>query len=223
MTVPYTDFSDVTPVRPVGNVYRSYGKRALDIGFVLISAPVVLPLLALILLATWIEGGSPLYVQRRIGRCGREFRCWKVRTMVRDADAALARLIADDETVAREWALNQKLADDPRITRLGRFLRKSSLDELPQLLNVVNGTMTLVGPRPFLPDQQVLYADGRREASYYDLVPGISGLWQVSRRSAGSFGERARYDEEYAQRMSLLFDIEILWLTAGVVLRATGI
>lgn len=223
MTVPYPDFSNVTPVRPAGGVYSTVGKRALDITMVLLCTPVVLPLLALILVFTWAQGGKPLFVQRRIGLGGREFRCWKVRTMVQDADLVLDRLVRTDAAIAHEWALNQKLTRDPRITRLGQFLRRSSLDELPQLWNVLNGTMSLIGPRPFTPDQRPLYAQGRSDASYYKLRPGISGLWQVSRRNAGSFAERAHFDEDYSQRIGLSFDLEILWRTVWVVLRATGI
>lgn len=223
MIVPYPDFSDVTPVPTHPSLYSSIGKRAVDIALVLVAIPVVVPILALIMIVTWLQGGRPIFVQHRIGRGGQTFRFWKIRTMVHKADEALAQLISTDDGIAQEWALNQKLVNDPRITRFGRFLRKTSLDELPQLLNVLNGTMTLVGPRPFTPDQQSLYAQGRADASYYMLRPGISGLWQVSRRSAGSFGERVHYDEEYSQRMSLSFDVEILWRTFSVIMRATGI
>jgi lipopolysaccharide/colanic/teichoic acid biosynthesis glycosyltransferase len=177
---------------------------------------------ALILLATWLEGGSPLYLQARVGRGGALFRCWKVRTMVRGADELLARLVEEDDDIAREWHHHQKLTRDPRITRLGRLLRRSSLDELPQLWNVLNGTMSLVGPRPFTPAQRGLYAGGRGDLAYYDLRPGISGLWQVSRRNAGSFAERVSYDEQYGRSVSLLTDLSILWRTFAVVLRATG-
>lgn len=223
MTVPYLDLSDATRVRTTYGFYATFGKRALDLAMVLISAPIVLPALLLILALTWIQGGKPIYMQRRIGRDGREFHCWKVRTMVQDADQVLDRLVREDDDIAREWALNQKLARDPRITRLGQFLRRSSLDELPQLWNVLNGTMSLIGPRPFTPDQRPLYAQGRPDASYYKLRPGISGLWQVCRRNSGSFAERAHFDEDYSQRMGLAFDLEILWRTVSVVLRATGI
>ncbi len=222
MTVPYADFSIAVPVRPVSRLYSSVLKRLLDVGVVLMAAPVVLPLLSLILLLTWLQGGSPLYVQHRIGRGGRRFRCWKVRTMVRDADAVLAQLCESDPAIAAEWAQNQKLANDPRITRLGRFLRKSSLDELPQLWNVLTGTMSLVGPRPFMPEQQALYAGGQVDAAYYRVRPGISGLWQVSRRNAGGFAERVHYDEAYARSLSLKSDLAILWRTFSVVLKATG-
>lgn len=222
MTVPFSDFSVSSPVRPYTRLYEGLGKRFLDLMLVLLAAPVAVPLVGLILLATWREGGRPLYVQHRIGRGGQLFRCWKVRTMVQDADAVLAQLIGSDPALADEWHLNQKLSRDPRITRLGRFLRRTSLDELPQLWNVLNGTMSLVGPRPFTPEQQGLYAGGRA-AAYYSLRPGLSGLWQVSRRNSGSFSERVAYDDEYSRSVSLWSDALILWRTVLVVLRATGI
>ena len=193
-----------------------------DICLVVLALPVVLPVLALMLLATWVQGGKPLYRQRRVGLGGQEFLCWKVRTMVQDADRVLADLIARDPLIAEEWRTNQKLARDPRITRLGRFLRRTSLDELPQLWNVLNGTMSLIGPRPFTPDQRALYANGC-DSAYYYLRPGLSGLWQVSRRSAGSFADRVHYDDLYCQQMGLAFDASILWRTFMVVLRATGL
>ena len=223
MTVPYIDFSDVTPVRVPSSFYSNVGKRLLDVVLVLVALPVVLPLLAIILAITAIHGGKPLYIQRRIGRGGQEFRCWKVRTMIHDADRVLADLMDSDPVVAREWTENQKLLRDPRITAFGRMLRRTSLDELPQLWNVLNGTMSLIGPRPFTPDQKPIYADGRENAAYYRLRPGLSGLWQVSRRNAGSFAERARYDEEYGRRLTLAFDLWILFSTVSVVLSATGV
>ena len=223
MTVPFSDFSDVIPVRSGASFYSGVGKRIFDLTVVILSAPLVLPFIALILIVTALDGGKPLYVQRRIGRGGREFLCWKVRTMVHGADEVLAELVRKDPVVASEWAENQKLTKDPRITAFGQMLRRTSLDELPQLWNVLNGTMSLIGPRPFTPDQRAIYACGRGDASYYAMRPGISGLWQVSRRNAGSFAERAHYDEEYGLRLSLGFDLSILWRTLAVVLRATGL
>lgn len=222
MTVPFSDFSVSSPVRPFVRLYEGIGKRLLDLMLVLLAAPVAVPLVGLILLATWREGGRPLYMQHRIGRGGQLFRCWKVRTMVQDADGVLAQLIGSDPALAEEWRLNQKLSRDPRITRLGRFLRRTSLDELPQLWNVLNGTMSLVGPRPFTPEQQGLYAGGHA-AAYYRLRPGLSGLWQVSRRNSGSFSERVAYDDKYSRQISLWGDAVIIWRTVLVVLRATGI
>ncbi|MBS0563587.1 MAG: sugar transferase [Proteobacteria bacterium] len=223
MTVPYADFSDVTPVYVPTGFYSNIGKRLLDIALVVISLPVVVPLLVLILGITALDGGKPLYVQRRIGRGGREFLCWKVRTMVHDADRVLDDLMRRDPEVAHEWRERQKLSCDPRITAFGRLLRRTSLDELPQLWNVLNGTMSLVGPRPFTPDQRQIYAGGRDSAAYYALRPGLSGLWQISRRNAGSFAERVRYDEEYGRHLTLAFDLWILFSTVSVVLSATGI
>ena len=224
MTVPYYDFSAMTPVTaPRRGYYEPIGKRLIDLFAVLVAAPVVLPLVAVILIATWFQGGKPLYVQYRIGRGGKVFKCWKVRTMVQNAEKVLADLISSDPAIAREWGENQKLAKDPRITRLGRFLRKTSLDELPQLWNVLNGTMSLIGPRPFMPEQKALYADGTHDTAYYRLRPGISGLWQVSRRNAGSFRERVHYDELYGTNVTLLSDFGILWRTLVVVLAATGL
>lgn len=223
MTVPYADFSDVTPVYVPTGFYSNIGKRLLDIALVVIALPVVVPVLALILAITALDGGKPLYVQRRIGRGGREFSCWKVRTMVHDADRVLDDLMRRDPDMAREWRERQKLSCDPRITAFGRLLRRTSLDELPQLWNVLNGTMSLVGPRPFTPDQKHIYAGGRDSAAYYGMRPGLSGLWQISRRNAGSFAERVRYDEEYGRHLTLAFDLWILFSTVSVVLSATGI
>lgn len=222
MTVPLSDFSEADAVFQDRSLYAVFGKRLFDVLLVLLALPVVAPLLAVILFMTWVQGGKPLFVQHRVGLGGKTFRCLKVRTMVKNADRVLADLIARDPAVAREWQTNQKLAKDPRITQLGRFLRRSSLDELPQLLNVLNGTMSLVGPRPFTPEQKSLYADGRN-CAYYALRPGLSGLWQVSRRNAGSFAERVRFDEEYGRKVGLLFDIQIVWRTFSVVLGGTGI
>ncbi|WP_284165262.1 sugar transferase [Frigidibacter sp. SD6-1] len=222
MTVPYADFSAPLQVRAGRTFYETAGKRCFDIFFVVLSLPVVLPVLLLIAALIWVEGGRPFYMQERVGHGGRTFRFWKIRTMVLDADAALARLIAEDPAAAAEWAANQKLARDPRITRLGRFLRQTSLDELPQIWNVLNGTMSLVGPRPFTPDQRALYPADSASA-YYRLRPGLSGLWQISRRNAGSFVERVHYDEDYGMRVSLMLDLRIIWRTFWVMMRATGL
>lgn len=222
MFMPLPTFDQSAPGQPADSLYSTGGKRLIDLALVVVALPVVVPLIILILLVTWAEGGKPIYRQRRVGLGGQEFSCWKVRTMVQNADRVLADLVARDPEIAAEWHRNQKLARDPRITRLGRFLRRTSLDELPQLLNVLGGSMSLIGPRPFTPDQKPLYADGR-DSSYYRLRPGLSGLWQVSRRSAGSFADRVHYDELYGQQVSLSVDLTILWRTFAVVLRATGL
>jgi lipopolysaccharide/colanic/teichoic acid biosynthesis glycosyltransferase len=186
-------------------------------------APIVLPVLGIVLALTAVSGGQPLYSQMRIGRDGTLFRCWKVRTMVPDADNALAGLLRDNPALDREWRQNQKLARDPRVTRLGAVLRKTSLDEFPQFWNVLIGDMSLVGPRPFLPEQRAQYDSKPCGASYYLMRPGITGLWQVGRRNRGSFSERALFDEDYSGQIGLLTDLSILFRTVGVVLRATGV
>ncbi|GAB4309296.1 MAG: sugar transferase [Roseovarius sp.] len=206
--------------RPLGaRFYRRFGKRALDIALVVAFAPLYLPLIAIAALLLLIEGGNPFYRQDRLGRGGARFSILKLRTMVRDADAQLARLLAEDPQLRREWHTTQKLRNDPRVTRVGAFLRRTSLDELPQLWNVLKGEMSLVGPRPMLPEQLPLYGDGTR---YFATRPGLTGLWQVGRRNDSSFAERARYDGAYDAAMSLGTDLGILFRTIGVVLRRTG-
>ena len=138
--------------------------------------------------------------------------------MVVDADARLAAHLAADPALRAEWDETQKLKRDPRITAVGRLLRKTSLDELPQLWNVLKGDMSLVGPRPMMPEQRALYP-GR---AYYQMRPGLTGPWQVSDRNAVSFAGRAEFDADYARRMSLATDLCILFLTVWVVLRGTG-
>lgn len=199
-------------------IYASRLKRYFDLVLACLVLPVVLPLLGLIAVAIACDGGKPLYSHHRIGRDGRMFRMWKFRTMVADADALLAAHLRDDPLALTEWTTRQKLQHDPRVTRLGRWLRKSSLDELPQLWNVVRGDMSLVGPRPMMPDQRRLYSG----TDYYAMRPGVTGLWQVSCRNGGAFADRAIYDSEYRRRMSFGADLRLMLATVRVVLRGTG-
>lgn len=199
-------------------LYGAFVKRALDVFLVVISLPVVLPTIALLAICLLLQGTLPFYSQKRIGRNGKTFRIWKLRTMVRGADAALARHLDANPMARREWDSTQKLKNDPRITRFGRILRKTSLDELPQLWNVINGTMSLVGPRPILPEQQKYYYGG----AYYQMRPGITGYWQISDRNNCSFVGRVAHDEEYYRNLSLKNDLDTLRKTVSVVLKATG-
>lgn len=199
--------------------YRRYGKRALDLTLVLAFAPIVLVVVAILALIVACDGHNPFYSQARVGRKGRLFRIWKLRTMVVDADARLAQHLASDPQAALEWQATQKLRSDPRITPFGQLLRRSSLDELPQLLNVLTGEMSLVGPRPMTPDQRSIYPGHE----YYELAPGLTGLWQVSERNFTTFEARARYDAAYQQQLSLGTDLQTLSRTVGVVLKCTGI
>jgi lipopolysaccharide/colanic/teichoic acid biosynthesis glycosyltransferase len=198
--------------------YRAFGKRALDVTLILLALPFVLPVLLILMALVMTDGGRPLYSQDRVGRHGRIYRIWKLRSMVTNADQKLEAYLAADPAARAEWDEKQKLVHDPRITPVGRLIRKSSLDELPQLLNVLMGDMSLVGPRPMMPDQRALYP-GR---AYYELRPGITGPWQVSERNATSFADRARFDDKYHQDLSLATDARLLACTVKVVLRATG-
>lgn len=223
MSAPLFEFREsIADTSPPG-LYVTFGKRALDLAVVVLLTPLAVPLIGFILLLTAMDGGRPLYSHLRVGRDGNLFRCWKVRTMVVDADAVLALVLRENPALAEEWARTQKLALDPRITRFGAFLRRTSLDELPQLWNVFCGSMSLVGPRPFLPEQTAMYLRGRLDADYYRMLPGITGLWLVSRRNQGSFAERPAYDAEYSDRIGLLTDLSILLRTVFVVMRATGV
>jgi lipopolysaccharide/colanic/teichoic acid biosynthesis glycosyltransferase len=202
---------------PAG-LYRRCFKRAFDILMVLLLALIVLPAVLVFGLLIRLDGGPAFYSQLRVGRNGRVFRFWKLRTMNVDAERRLAVLLETDSAARAEWTTTQKLKNDPRITPLGRLLRKTSLDELPQLWNVLKGDMSLVGPRPMLPSQAPLYP-GR---AYYSLRPGLTGFWQISDRNETSFASRAAFDADYSRRLSFLTDMLVLLATAWVVVRGTG-
>lgn len=200
-------------------LYQLAGKRVADILFVLLSLPVFVPVTMICALALWIEGGQPFYRQQRLGRGGRSFSIVKLRTMCREADDVLESCLAADPALRAEWDRTQKLKNDPRITRVGGILRKTSLDELPQLWNVLLGQMSVVGPRPMMPAQLPMYDN---PAPYFALRPGITGLWQVSDRNENSFAHRSTVDAAYHADLSFPADLRILLRTVGVVLRRTG-
>src|SRR5581483_4576534 len=178
------------------------------------------PLFLLIALVLLRGGGPVLFVQPRIGRDGKAFPCYKFRTMVPHAEQVLQDLMQRSEALREEWSRSQKLRCDPRITRAGELLRRTSLDELPQLWNVLRGDMSLIGPRPVLPEQLAWY--GAQAACYASMRPGITGLWQVTARGDGDFGRRIELDCEYVRRFSLALDLSILLRTVGVVLSGRG-
>jgi len=199
-------------------LYRNAVKRALDMTAIVLAAPVVVPLVAGLAVLVAIEGGQPFYTQMRVGRGGRKFRMWKLRSMVSDADARMEDHLAAHPEARLEWDSTQKLRNDPRITRFGAFLRKSSLDELPQLFNVLWGDMSLVGPRPMMVQQQSMYPG----EAYYALRPGITGFWQTAGRNKTTFEARAEFDTAYEADLSLATDAKILLRTVGVVVNGTG-
>ncbi len=185
----------------------------------------LLVFLAPLLLATVFAVGltSPgriFFRQERIGHGGKKFEVFKFRTMQVDAEQRLAQLLASDPKAAAEWDSDQKLRNDPRVTPIGEFLRKSSIDELPQLFNVVLGDMRLVGPRPIVDNERRKY--GRYFSNYCSVRPGITGLWQVSGRNDVSYRRRVAYDVLYSKQRSLLFDAMILFATIPCVLGRRG-
>ncbi len=196
-------------------------KRCFDLVAAIIVGLIFLPGLALICVCIRLASSGPvLYGQRRVGRHAREFTAWKFRTMVVNADQVLEQYLTDNPELRQEWDVDHKLKHDPRITRLGRFLRKFSLDELPQLWNVLCGHMSFVGPRPIVWAEVGRY--GKRFALYRRVTPGITGLWQISGRNNTTYEERTRLDEYYVRHWSVLLDLYILLRTVRAVLFAEG-
>ena len=202
-----------------GAFYRKYGKRLADLGILVVVAPIIMAVVGILALIITLTGHRPFYSQMRVGRNGRLFRLWKLRTMVEDADIVLQQYLSENPAAAAEWQHAQKLSSDPRITPVGRLLRKSSLDELPQFFNVLLGEMSIVGPRPMLPEQREMYSG----PDYYRMAPGVTGPWQVSARNTTSFAARAHFDASYNQTLSLREDLRLIFRTLSVVAAGTGI
>ena len=196
-------------------------KRVFDLLCVIPGIIVLLPVFIVIGLIIKISvGGRVFYFHQRIGKHGQPFYCIKFQSMYANSKQMLEQLLANDPAIREEWEKSFKLKNDPRITPIGRWLRKTSLDELPQLFNVLIGNMSLIGPRPIIKDEIARYRDG---FYFYQLVtPGISGLWQVSGRSETDYSDRVRLDEWYVKNWSLWYDIVILVKTISVVLKRSG-
>lgn len=196
-------------------------KRALDLLTVIFLAPVLLPLFGIIACCIRLTSRGPIfYGHTRIGNGSRMFKAWKFRTMVRNADAVLKSYLADHPALEEEWRTTQKLKNDPRVTPLGKLLRRSSLDELPQLINVLTGEMSLVGPRPIVAAEVEKY--GECYTSYCRVKPGITGLWQVSGRNNTTYNERITFDQYYVLNWSVWLDLHILTRTVHTVLTGDG-
>ncbi|MFL5642684.1 MAG: sugar transferase [Chloroflexota bacterium] len=206
----------VFAIRPMRHASMPPWKRTLDVLLCLIAMPVLVPVAVLVAIAVRLDSpGAVMFPQWRTGRDGRRFKMLKFRTMVHDAEERKAELAHLNILPPPDF----KIPDDPRITRVGRVLRRTSLDELPQIINVLRGEMTLVGPRPtsFAASTYSLWHTARLEAT-----PGITGLWQVTARGTSSFDVRLRLDLEYLEHMSLLTDLRILWRTVSAVLDRSG-
>ena len=215
VVAPYSTEPFVTEARP-----RAV-KRTFDLALGITMAVVSLPALILIALAVVVQSGGPvLYSQQRVGRGGRSISVWKFRTMAVDADAVLQQMLDADPALAAEWRQHQKLRHDPRVTGIGRLLRKTSLDELPQLWNIIRGDMSVVGPRPIVREELERY--GANASLYLAVRPGLTGLWQTSGRNDTTYDRRVQLDAEYVRTWSLAKDLQILVNTIPAVVRGSG-
>jgi Undecaprenyl-phosphate galactose phosphotransferase WbaP len=200
---------------------KNQAARVLDIGLILLAAPYIILAFLLITILIRLDSAGPVfYRQARIGRFGRRFHVYKFRTMVQNADQLLQTYLDRSPELKAEWLATHKLKKDPRVTRVGAVLRKTSLDELPQVWNILIGEMSLIGPRPIVDAEVEKY--GHCFELYKQVRPGLTGLWQVSGRSDTSYKRRVELDEYYILHRSLKLDLQILWKTVFVVLRKDG-
>ena len=194
--------------------------RSLDITIAIVALLFISPLLMVVIVVLACEGGPVIFAHRRIGLGGKSFYCLKFRSMVVDAEERLSRLLRDDPEAQQEWLRDHKLRNDPRITRFGQFLRRSSVDELPQLLNVLRGEMSIVGPRPIVDAELPRY--GRRISSYYAVKPGITGIWQVSGRNDVEYRTRVAMDCVFAKSIRPSLYLYLVVATVPAVLARRG-
>ena len=201
--------------------WPEFAGRSLDIALSLAMAVILLPVMLLIAVAIALADPGPVFfAHRRTGRNGRQFNCYKFRTMSVGAEEILNRLLANSPAFRNEWARGQKLVQDPRVTPLGRLLRTTCLDELPQLFNVLIGDMSIVGPRPIITSELARY--GRHAADYLAVKPGLTGLWQVTRTEETTYRRRVATDVLYVRNKSLALDCQILLATIPAVLTGRG-
>ncbi len=203
------------------NILGITTKRATDIALALLGIILALPVFALIAVLVALDGGPVLYSHQRIGKNGQNFGCLKFRTMILGAQDCLDEYLACNPEERQEWEQHQKLMFDPRTTAIGQFLRKTSLDELPQLFNVLVGDMSFVGPRP-VTQAELLHFYGRKARFYTSIRPGITGPWQISGRSEIGYSQRVLLDTRYAMRHSLMEDLVILMRTPAAILSGRG-
>jgi lipopolysaccharide/colanic/teichoic acid biosynthesis glycosyltransferase len=195
-------------------------KHLMDFWISLLALIALTPLLAVIAISLRLSGSPAVFHQKRVGRGGQLFDCYKFCTMKPDAEAELRRILSENPQRQLEWFKTQKLTNDPRVTRLGRFLRTTSLDELPQFINVLRGEMSLIGPRPILPNELAKY--GPYADHYLSVKPGLTGLWQISGRNATTYNRRVALDVAYARNASLGFDCYILLHSTVPILTGKG-
>jgi len=204
----------------LSRVSARFLKRVFDFFAAAFLLTIMSPLFAYVGYKVTRDGGSAFYGHERVGRNGKKFKCYKFRSMIINSQEVLENLLAADPVAKAEWDKDFKLKNDPRITRIGQFLRKTSLDELPQLWNVLKGDMSLVGPRPIVQNELSRY--GANKEYYLMTNPGMTGLWQVSGRSDTDYDRRVYLDVWYAKNWSLWYDIAILFKTINVVVHHDG-
>lgn len=201
--------------------YNLILKRLMDIGIILLCSPILIPVFLILIILTKLTSKGPVfYGHKRIGKNGKEFKCWKFRSMCIDADERLAEILANNPQMAAEWEKERKFQNDPRVTKFGKILRKTSLDELPQLVNILVGQMSFVGPRPVTQPETEKY--GKYRDYVLSVTPGLSGMWQTSGRSDTEYEERIALDTYYIQNWSIWLDIWILLKTVWVVIKGRG-
>jgi len=202
--------------------YRETGKRILDFTLAALAVPPTLVIVLLIAVVMVVSGdrGPIFFGHKRIGKNGKTFRCWKIRSMVTDAEKKLRAHLDANPEAAAEWERDHKLENDPRITRFGAFLRATSLDELPNVWNVLKGDLSLVGPRPIVRAEVRKYGCNKRD--YFSVRPGVTGLWQISGRNDITYRQRVLLDVEYIQNISMKLDLKVILATVGAVLNRTG-
>lgn len=218
------DINGVLGMSTTHNLTKWYNiatKRALDLFMLILGSIVVIPFMLIVALLVKVSSPGPLfYGHERIGKKGQTIKVWKFRSMIVNADKALEKILAENPEYRAEWESSRKLKNDPRITGIGKFLRKTSLDELPQVFNILKGEMSFIGPRPVTRSEEEKY--GENFEYIFSVSPGLSGMWQVSGRSDTDYGERVAFDSYYIQNWSLWLDIWLIFRTIGVVISGKG-
>lgn len=214
----------VSPSHSIGlNRAERFIKRLFDLTMVVVIVALFWWLILGVAIIVRLTTGTPvIFGHTRVGRDGRDFACFKFRSMVPNAEEVLADLLATDPAAREEWARDFKLKNDPRITAFGHFIRKTSLDELPQIWNVLCNDMSIVGPRPVVREELDAYYKGSTREHYLSVKPGLTGLWQVSGRNDMEYAARVTLDREYVQSWRLVADLSIVWRTVGVIFKRTG-
>jgi len=218
------DFGGILGFSSTHNLTKPFSlfwKRFIDLLLLLLSSPVTIPVTAFVALIVKITSPGPIfYGHKRIGKNGKEFKCWKFRSMVIDADKQLEKILAENPEMRAEWEKDRKFTNDPRVTKIGKILRKTSIDEIPQFFNILTGEMSFIGPRPVTEPELAKY--GKKSDFILSVQPGLSGMWQISGRSDTGYEERVTLDSYYIQNWSVWLDIWIIIKTVYVVLRGKG-